>query len=168
MLSYQFLNDLTESVNFQLRSSLAVQPSLRRSGLGRRLLRVGLRRARRWKCDAVELDVYDDNLPATSLYSSLHFKRIASTPQKDLELQGLLGRSCGRWRLELHRVERHIEDIDAEPSEGDRMAELLKRILYQVSKSHENALNAFQMVQMHCLQVVLGLFFSFLLQMLTS
>eukprot|EP00435_Cladocopium_sp_Y103_P069417 s167_g33.t1 len=83
-------------------SSLRVRPSSRRRGLARRLLGSAQRRARQWQCQAIQLDVYEDNLPALRLYKSMGFQQHGWTPVCELELEALLkGKPSERYRLTL-------------------------------------------------------------------
>jgi ribosomal-protein-alanine N-acetyltransferase len=57
--------------------NLAVNPSERRQGLGRRILDMALRVARKMGIEKVMLDVRAGNYPAVSLYQSCGFVRVA-------------------------------------------------------------------------------------------
>ncbi|HNZ09218.1 MAG TPA: GNAT family N-acetyltransferase [Bacillota bacterium] len=54
-------------------ASLAVNPSFRGRGYGRRLMQWGMARARIWGCKKVGLHVFEENGKALSLYRSLGF-----------------------------------------------------------------------------------------------
>lgn len=54
-------------------ASLAVNPSFRGEGCGRRLMQWGLARTRAWGCRKVGLHVFEENKRALSLYRSLGF-----------------------------------------------------------------------------------------------
>lgn len=54
--------------------SIGVEPSLRRSGIGRRLSEVFLQEARQEGCELVTLSVREDNLAARRFYESLHWE----------------------------------------------------------------------------------------------
>ncbi|CAK8985349.1 unnamed protein product [Durusdinium trenchii] len=132
----QAVCELQTDGNTMKLSSLAVRASCRRRGLARRLLRRTVRRAKKLRCQAVQLDVYEDNVPATDLYRSVGFRRFGWTPVVNLELEALLGRTCGRWRLNLLSEEMDADsalaDAEAAPTLADLGAELSKRLLYQV------------------------------------
>ncbi len=54
--------------------SIAVEPSLRRSGIGRRLSELFLQKAKQRGCELVALSVREDNLAARRFYESLDWK----------------------------------------------------------------------------------------------
>jgi ribosomal-protein-alanine N-acetyltransferase len=58
--------------------TLAVVPSARGRGLGRRLLQVAINRAQELGCDAMFLEVGADNPHALALYAGMGFSRIGA------------------------------------------------------------------------------------------
>eukprot|EP00913_Durusdinium_trenchii_P012263 g11515.t1 len=144
----QAVCELQTDGNTMKLSSLAVRASCRRRGLARRLLRRTVRRAKKLRCQAVQLDVYEDNVPATDLYRSVGFRRFGWTPVVNLELEALLGRTCGRWRLNLLSEEMDADsalaDAEAAPTLADLGAELSKRLLYQAEELEDSGLTAAQ------------------------
>jgi ribosomal-protein-alanine N-acetyltransferase len=60
--------------------NLAVLPALRRTGRGKRLLRLALRLAGRTGAVRAVLEVHESNIPALALYAGLGFVRIGRRP----------------------------------------------------------------------------------------
>ena len=122
--------DLRQSVA-QL-SSLAVRVDRRHCGLAVALLEDC--KTRLLPGQAMQLDVYEDNVPAEKLYEKCGFRPVGYTPVTDLETDALLGRrSARRWAFAVDAsVADALEALEAPPTSSELGSEMLRRLLRQV------------------------------------
>lgn len=66
--------------------SMAVEPDLQRSGIGRRAVEQALTIAREWPADAVRLDAYDAEAGAAGFYASCGFREVGRVVYRHVPL----------------------------------------------------------------------------------
>jgi ribosomal-protein-alanine N-acetyltransferase len=86
-------------------NNVAVDPACRRGGLGRRLVRDALDRARESGCHRVTLEVRPSNVAARKLYESMGFREV--------------GRRPGYYRVEAEDAIVMAVSLDAEAGPAD-------------------------------------------------